>query len=831
MRLSDLQRALHEQIGELPAKEWAAGPETLPQQLLHQERTSGRADSALAGLMAARLRQVTTTTHRVGLATRWSTARTRPRLRSRAGMVTALAASADGARVVLGGLDDGLWLWTPDAADGELTSLGRVAAPITAVDLSPDGRRAVTSDASGVVTAWEPGVPDGAGQLRLGRHLSAARDVVLLDGGDVVSVGDDGRLLRWPTGAGTFSPVGDLRDGGGECLATLTAPLSAVVALGRHVVVVTNQGRAWRYDLDYPSHAVELTPLPAGDGITALAVAPGRREVVGIDQGNALLAWPLDDPEAGPREVGRHDLRLWSLAVAPDGQNVVAGAVDGQVLAWSLDRVAAPRPLQRHERAVTAVACCVPRTSPDGGTPSPTTVISGGKDGLVLRGRLDDEESPPSDRARIDTWAVAAVDPDTRVITGGRRGVHRWDLTNGDTAPRPVRISGTAVHAVLLLGADGPLVWIAQSKRDLWVQESIVAPGPPRRLTRATAGGYETLAALPDGRRFVAATATGEVEVWDLVSGTAESLGTHGNRPLRVRAVATAPDGRCAATTGHDRQVCLWDLDSRGRTPLGRLDGHGRALAFSPDGERLYAGDSEGGVRCLPLRTNARPWTVGELGQRSVVRSLAPLPRAGAVAATTSEGSVVLWPDAPSDADPKPLTRLVMTGTPLRLLPNTRGLLVTGFDGGLTQLELMTAGNLSACSAAPNRPLAPVPAGVRTGTAKVAVADQWWLNRLPRRPDLATLRGHLIAAGAGTTVMLCSDAPQLARFRARMEELGWTVRTAEADQAARRAELLALVREADGAGHPVVLVSGDSELVASVRRAGLTAEIVSEPEY
>lgn len=78
----------------------------------------------------------------------------------------------------------------------------------------------------------------------------------------------------------------------------------------------------------------------------------------------------------------------------------------------------------------------------------------------------------------------------------------------------------------------------------------------------------------------------------------------------RVRALAIAPGGEYAATAGDDGAVLLWDMTTR--RVLDRFDGSvgsASAVAFSPDGEWLVAGDNAGHVRRL---------TASGLAQKSV---------------------------------------------------------------------------------------------------------------------------------------------------------------------------------------------------------------------
>ncbi|WP_165985778.1 WD40 repeat domain-containing protein [Streptomyces sp. YIM 98790] len=836
VRLSDFQQALHAQVPELPGREWALRPESLAQQMLHQEMTTGRPRPELVAVVSARLRQITAATGRAGLATRWSTGRARPRLRTRAGAVAVMAASADGSALLFAGQDDALWQWSPASGAGPPRLLGRCGHQIHALALTPDGRTAVTGDASGAVCLWSPGAPD-PGPVRLDAHRGFCRGVALGDdGGPVVSVGDDGRVLCRPSDGSGGTP-------GSTVLGTLADELpTAVAVLGGHVVTAGRRGRVHLLSLTAPGTPALLGGHESG-GSVALAVARRRGLVVSLGRDNRILAWSPDRPGTGPRTLGGYGLPLWGLAVAHDESCVVSGGADGQVMAWPFDG-GEGRVIQRHERSVTVLTSSAGPPAPPatatagtGGTAGTagTTVYSGGNDGLILW--WESERSADSGSSRpADTWAVTAVDPARRVVTGGRRGIHVWDLTDPAGPPRPEAVLGDAVaNALALLDRDGPLVWIAHGG-ELMLTASLSAAGSPGGTgPLRSRGRYDAVCAHPDRVRFLAAGREGEVELWDSARRSAEPLGSHGG--TRVRAVAVSPDGNWAVTTGHDRQVLLWDLTpARNHRVLGRLQGRGRCLAVAGDGLAVYSGDDQGRVeRWSPGAAPART-LVGRHRPGAVVRSVAVLPGGHAVASTADGGSVRLWSAAPG-GPPVPLTRLAMTHTPLRLLVvPPGGLLVTDYGGGLTRLDVLGA---APAEAPPDGPVGGTAPGAAAGPAaepagaaggeppRLVLADQWWLRQQHPRPDLMALHDALAGRGPVEALLCCPDLPELAGFRQAMTAGGWTVETVPADRPAQRDRLLELARTAAARG-PVVLVSGDEALLASLARAGVRAEVLSD---
>jgi WD40 repeat protein len=99
----------------------------------------------------------------------------------------------------------------------------------------------------------------------------------------------------------------------------------------------------------------------------------------------------------------------------------------------------------------------------------------------------------------------------------------------------------------------------------------------------------------PDGRRLFAASASGRVDVYDVVTG--KSLGSLEGHNGRVLSLALSPDGGMLASGGEDRVVRLWD--TAGGKEFVRWEAHDEgvtALAFSADGRTLASGGDDGKV-------------------------------------------------------------------------------------------------------------------------------------------------------------------------------------------------------------------------------------------
>jgi WD40 repeat protein len=124
--------------------------------------------------------------------------------------------------------------------------------------------------------------------------------------------------------------------------------------------------------------------------------------------------------------------------------------------------------------------------------------------------------------------------------------------------------------------------------------------------------GYHDMTALAvsaDGRLAALGDTEGRVRLWEIASGK-EQVPTQGHQSA-PRSVALSPDGRRAASAGASApqgQVILWDvLAGKAResffTPSAEM---ARAVAFSPDGAQLLAGDSSGNLHLCDAGSGQR---------------------------------------------------------------------------------------------------------------------------------------------------------------------------------------------------------------------------------
>lgn len=134
-------------------------------------------------------------------------------------------------------------------------------------------------------------------------------------------------------------------------------------------------------------------------------------------------------------------------------------------------------------------------------------------------------------------------------------------------------LADTALHRVNLAGAN--------------LAKSVFAE---------TFGGISGVAFSPDGQRLATSDTSGEVQIWNRISGQ-QQLALKADT-VWTWAVAFRSDGRLLATAGDDYQVKLWNAQTGDCLQI--LSGHSNtinAIAFSPNGKLLASCGQDGTIR------------------------------------------------------------------------------------------------------------------------------------------------------------------------------------------------------------------------------------------
>ncbi|NDU74600.1 hypothetical protein GWI34_18465 [Actinomadura sp. DSM 109109] len=827
--LDQLRTALSRQAADLASVPLDGHPELVAQQLLYQSRLDP-STSALAGPAAARLRRLVAERPRLlGLRTRWTTSRLRDRYRPNRGEIRALAMSANGSVVLFSADDDALYLWRPDGGALRSRWIGSLGHRIAAIDCTPTADRAVTGDHEGRVRLWvltdpaprpvELGVHDG--------YVRAAR--ISADGAVVVSAGSDGRVLCHRPGEDAPQELADAGAGVNRLALAPDASFAVYGSIDGRLLVSTVPGAPGA-----PSATRQIGRL-AGNRLTGIEVLPGLRHAVGITRDGFVRVWDLSGAaEQSGREVGCSGLPLHGLAVAPDGTRVFTGGADGRVLSWDLSGGAdqSGHLLNVHDRSVTVL-----RAGTD-------TVISGGRDGLLLRARLGATAGSEHGHG-FEVWTLHAAPSGRAALTAGKDGLHRWDL-DVDGPPVPVRIGELAVRNFVPL-PDGS--GFAAIDRDGRIRVApIVEGGPAERVLNAE-GRYPVrqMAVCPDGQSLITGGADGFVRRWNLRSDPAaepETVGMHGGS--EIRALAVSPTGSYVISADLRRRLLRWNLDGALRPdeqrhvhPPSRNQHRIRCLAVTPDDRWLVVADDGGQVWRMGTGVFSGATRIGRHRQDAKVRAVA-VSEDGRWAATVSDdGELCCW-DVEGGGE---LTRIVPGALPRSLATAGGRLLVGDRNGGLTVFDVLEGPWQAPAPASAPAPApadttpkpgaterAEPPPAPRVGSGELTVVvDQWWTrHHAGQRLDFAALRTQLAAGRACAAVMPCPDLPEMTSFRRKMQWLGYVVENVPAVRADQVPQLARIVREALALG-PVTLVTGDDDLLAQLTPSPGGLTVVTGP--
>ena len=281
-----------------------------------------------------------------------------------------------------------------------------------------------------------------------------------------------------------------------------------------------------------------------------------------------------------------HTQLVTSVAIAPSGDLMVSGSVDGTMKIWDLATGSERLTLDGHGAGIWSVE-------------------------FLDEGRM---VASGDQYGNIKLWNVALGTETTSIVSGGR--------SSSDVPRLGSRFS---IHGTLLAHSEGERVILTDftsgedhqtlsrpSRSDLaWVwgfaaqgRTLVVSSYMHEVVLWDTETGSELLiipdehvlsvAIAPDETQLAAGPGSdgGAINLWDMANG--ELLASLPGHTLRVWAVDFSPDGQTLASAGWDQSVRLWDVASA--TLLATLQGLPRFydVAFSGDGRLLVAA---GGLR------------------------------------------------------------------------------------------------------------------------------------------------------------------------------------------------------------------------------------------
>jgi len=494
--------------------------------------------------------------------------------------VQVMAASPDGKLLAAGGLDELIRLW--DLTTGELLhTLSGHEEDITALAFSPDGEILASSGGyrDELLRLWEV----KTGKLLRGIETDGGwqLDLAFSPDGEILASSDLHEVRLWDVATGalleTFQGYGHY------------SSIDAVAFSpdGKTLVASSGAGVVRRWQLHAPRWISRGLEGHEG-GVGAVAVSPDGRFLVSGSSDETVKLWDLSTRKVVHSFEG-HQERIQEVALSADGETLATGSWDDGILLWDVASRALLRTIEEAQ-SLSSLAF-----SPDG-----RRLVSGHLDYDAKVWDVASGEILATLEGHEESVMSVAFSPDGALVaSGGEDGTARiWEAETGEPLHVIRPLSGRTLEAVAfspdgeLLATGGALdapiqLWDVASGEFL---ESFEAEGVGTIYSLAFSSDGTTLASGGDERIDFWSTATGEL-VHSFPDGFI----------LNVESLSFSADGTViAGADGTTQKVRYWRLEperwSDGTDLHGPSEGI-TALAFSPDGQTLAAGDENGEIQ------------------------------------------------------------------------------------------------------------------------------------------------------------------------------------------------------------------------------------------